>query len=74
MEKSQDCDEVGRTTKSGQNRPESFTVGGVEGLGRINESHVKVLVLFPAFLFNLSCRKDHVRYPSRCPEATRAFM
>ena len=62
MEKAQDCDEVGRvkvdrTTKYGHNFPESVTVDGVEGLSQVNESHVKILVLFLTFLVNLSAIK-----------------
>ena len=48
--KFQDCDEVDRTTKSGQNFSESFTVDGVEGLSQVRESRVKILVLFPTFV------------------------
>jgi len=72
-EKSQDCDKVGWATNSGQNFPESFTVGGLEGLNQVNESYVKILVLFLTFLLKLTGHKDHVRGSLRCPEATLAF-
>ena len=41
VEKSQDCDEVGRATKSGRNCSKSFTVDGVEG--NINISKTKII-------------------------------
>ena len=63
VEKSQDCDEVVRATKSGENFPETFTVHGVEGLSQVTEIHVTILVLFPTFLLNLP----------RSPEDTLAF-
>ena len=65
----QDCDEFSRATKSGQNRPDSFTVDGVEGLSRVNESHVS----FQTFLLNLSCRLAHIRGSSRYPDVTPSY-
>ena len=72
MEKSRYCDKVGKATKSEQNFQTSFTVDGVEGLSQVNESYVKVLVLFLTFIFNLPGHKD-VRGSLICPEATLAF-
>ena len=46
MEESQDCDKVGRATKSGQNFPESITVDGVEGLSQVNEP-TKIMSVVP---------------------------
>ena len=57
MEKSQDCNKVGRATKSGLNIPDSFTVDGVDGRNQGNESYVKILVLFLTFLLNLTGKK-----------------
>ena len=73
MEKSQDCGEVCKATKSGQHFPESFTVDGVESLSQINERYVEIHVLFLAFLLNLPSHKYHVRGSSKCSEATLAF-
>ena len=53
-------------------RTESFTGDGVELLNQVNKSHVKIFVLFPTFLFNLSGHNDRARSSSRRPEATLA--
>ena len=46
VEKSHNCDEVARASKSGQNVPESFKVDGVGRLSQVNESHAKILGCF----------------------------
>ena len=42
-------------------------------LNQVNDSHVKILVLFTGFLLNLPGHKDHVCGSSRCPKATLTF-
>ena len=76
MEKSHECDEVGRATKSGQNFPESFSVDGLEGLSQINESYK--YYKDPCFVPDISLEfagpyKDHIHGSSRYPETTLAL-
>ena len=54
MEKFHDCDEGGRSTKSGQHLPESVTIDGVEGRSLVNGYHVET------FLLDFSGHIDHV--------------
>ena len=62
VEKFHDCDEGGRSTKSGQHPTTSVTIDGVEGgVEGVNEYHVEIFVLFPTFPLDLPGHKDHPR-------------
>ena len=65
--------ESGWTAKLGHDFPEVITTNFVKSFGKVDKRHVKIYILFLAFLQKLSCGEDHVYCPSVFSESTLTF-